>query len=255
MDQKKTRRSWWLFAGAVFLLACGCNLPAVWASVNPFWRITVIEHPEIRLVSDKRLFEQAGCEEISYGRRQCEPESALGQLGCSAVIEPPDGLGGFDPDLPVMACRAAFTPGEERLEPGEFLYNDGCLMPDYIRLVVWQDEGYRLLKNVEDLKAVYAPIETPEEAYSYALAATGLEAHFDLEPVRGFRYHVSALEETHVEEIEDGYRVHLFHYRLCGCGPHTTSTTTVGVGKDGSVQVGEFIPLFEDPEQDGLCVD
>jgi len=170
-------------------------------------------------------------------------------------MEPPDALGGLDPDLPVMACRAAFTPGEERMQPGEFLYNDGCLLPDYIWLVIWQDGNYRLLKNIEDLKAVYAPIETPEEAYSYAIAATGLDAHFDLEPVPGFRYHVTGLEETYIEETGDGYRAHLFYYRLCGCGPHTTSAVAVDVGRDGSIQVGEFMPLFEDPEQDGLCVD
>ncbi|NPV75202.1 MAG: hypothetical protein HPY59_02385 [Anaerolineae bacterium] len=255
MDQKESRRSWWLLAGAVFLLVCGCNLPAFWTGMNPFGGITVAEHPEIRLASDKSLFEQADCGEVSYGRRQCEPESVLGKLGCSAVIEPPDALGGLDPDLPVMACRAAFTPGEERLEPHEYLYNEGCLMPGYIRLVVWQEGSYHLLKNSEDLKSVYAPIETPEEAFSYAIAATGLEARFDLEPERNFRYHVSSLEETYVEEIEDGYRVHLFHYRLCGCGPHTTSAAAVDVGRDGSIQVGDFIPLFEDPEQDGLCVD
>jgi hypothetical protein len=255
MCPKRNEKKLWLLAGSMFLLACGCNPLALWARINPFARVSVVEHPQNQPAVDKSIFETADCSETSYGRRQCEPKSPIGQLGCNSILEPLDILGGLDPALPLMRCQAAFTPGDERLALDDFLYNSGCLMPEYIRYIVWQDGNYVLLKNLTDVQSIYAPIQSPEEALSYAAAVTGFYADFNLKYDRQLRYHVKTIEETFVEEIQDGYRVHLFHDKFCGCGPHPTSAVAVDVHKDGSIKIGELTPFYEDPKMDGLCID
>ncbi|MBP8857917.1 MAG: hypothetical protein KBG60_07845 [Anaerolineaceae bacterium] len=39
------------------------------------------------------------------------------------------------------------------------------------------------------------------------------------------------------------------------CGPHPNYRIDVTVTKAGDISIGQPIPLYEDPDQDGLCVD
>jgi hypothetical protein len=113
-----------------------------------------------------------------------------------------------------------------------------------------------LLKTEEEFREVFAPVTSADEALSYSLAVTGLSAYYGLETQSGYRYHGDALEDSHVVEAKNGaYEVHLFHYQLCGCGPHTTSATDVLVSADGDVTLGQYTPIFDDKSEDSLCVD
>jgi hypothetical protein len=87
------------------------------------------------------------------------------------------------------------------------------------------------------------------------MATTGLSAYFDFEAPPGYRYFVSQLEDTHAVATDKGFLVYLYDYKLCGCGPHTTSYVEILVTSDGSVSETGRTPVFEDPEQDSLCVD
>jgi len=45
------------------------------------------------------------------------------------------------------------------------------------------------------------------------------------------------------------------HYIVCGCGPHSHYLVKYLVKTTGDITISETIKLYEDPEEDGLCVD
>ena len=124
-----------------------------------------------------------------------------------------------------------------------------------MRYVIWRNGEFLLLKNGADLQRAFAPIESEVEALSYAIAATGLGARYGLEKESGLRYFTDELEDTSVQRSNESYRVRLFDYHLCGCGPHTHYSVDIQVRLDGGVEELSRQPLYEDPEEDGLCID
>lgn len=228
------------------LLAPACQL------INP--KLPRVEnHPQPEFPSEAATLDASSCQE-QYGRWICAPESALGRLGCEQIRPVGDALGGLQPAYPMRACLALRT-GDQPLAEGDFIYRDGCLMAEYVRYVILQDGQLRVLKSLADLQQVYAPIESEEEALSYALAASGLGVRYGITAQRNLRYFVDQLEDTHVETLPQGYRVHLFDYKLCGCGPHPTYAVQVLVTSDGQVQELSREKIYEDPAEDKLCVD
>jgi hypothetical protein len=184
----------------------------------------------------------------------CPPESPLGKLGCDYIAAPGDYLGGLEPKDPLNLCWK-IGAGGQTLSKDEYIYRDGCMLPRYARYVIQRDGKFVLLKSFTDLQKAYAPITSENEALSYAIAVTGLPAYFDFEAPQGFRYFVDGLEDSHVVANDQGYLVYLYDYKFCGCGPHTTFYVEVLIKADGTVEETGRTPVFEDPEQDSLCID
>ncbi|CAG0927891.1 hypothetical protein TFLX_00677 [Thermoflexales bacterium] len=121
---------------------------------------------------------------------------------------------------------------------------------------MFKDNAFHLLSTSDNLRATFAPIESTEEALSYALVATDLMALYDLPSKlkgRPYAYLVNELEETHVEYAPEGYVVHLYAHPEpgCGCGFHVTAAVDVIVTEAGAVKELEPKPQF----QLGLCAD
>ena len=102
---------------------------------------------------------------------------------------------------------------------------------------------------------MFAPVDSSDEPLGYALAHGSYSAFFGLAREPGIRYLTDTVEDTHVEETEDGYLVHLFYYQFFGCGPHTTSAIDVRVSPLGIVGEANVQAMYEDPDEDGLCTD
>jgi len=235
----------------ILLLSLACRLGGL-------ARPEVTHYPQPDLAVELEPFRQAGCTADEYDRWTCPEASPLNALGCDALIKPNELLGGLDPAYPLALCR--YMPIQHGESPrgsptDEFIYNDGCLAASYVRYAIQKDGQFQLVKTQRDLKATYAPIESPDEALSYALASSSLEARYNLETPLGYRYQVNKLEDSHVVETGTGYEVLLYHYKVCGCGPHTTSAVLLQVTGEGDIQEIERTPAFEDPKEDGLCVD
>lgn len=207
---------------------------------------------------DTAPFEQAGCTLDEYGSWTCPLDSQLAALGCDELHQAPDLLGGLDPATPLVECWLYPTRnpggGQDPFQAPR-LYNRGCMMPVFVRYVISREGQFMLVDDQEALQAAFTPIDSPEEALSYALAATGLEAYFNLRRELGYRYFVDNLEDTQVVETSNGYEINLYHYQVCGCGPHTTSIVSVQVSRKGEITQAEPVPAYEDPAEDGLCVD
>ena len=219
--------------------------------------VKVIPHPAPELKVDLSPFEQAGCAGDWEG---CAAQPALAEFGCDRIQPAEDLLGGLG--LPLAECWVmqrydSQSPAlQEIMESNAYFHQRGCLLPVFVRYIAYQDGTFRLLKTPADWLALGGPLDASDKALSYALAATGLYADFDLKYDSKLSYYTdSAIEQTSVEAAPQGWRINLFDYQFCGCGPHDTSRVDVGVGVDGSLTLGEAQPLFRDPAEDGLCVD
>jgi hypothetical protein len=226
--------------------ACAINLPS-FLKPGP----QVINHPMPQLKVDISPFENAGCVKDSYWR--CSEESPLKKMGCDFLEDPGSLVGGLSPLYPVVECRTRITSHPETTQG--YLYWDGCLIGDLVRLLVYKDGKFELIGTAEEMQAAFAPVDSQNEALSFTLASTNYEAQFGLKAEPGYRYSVKTLEDTHVVETESGYRVNLYEKRFCGCGPHTTFMRDILVTRDGKMEISDPQPIFENPKEDGLCID
>lgn len=186
-------------------------------------------------------------------------ESTRAALGCDEIQAAPSLLGGLDPSYPVAVCQ--LSPSQIKaeiqaeIEKGLYFFYTGGLLGNYVRYVILRDGAFRLLKSEQEFRAVYAPVETPEEALSYVLAVTGLSAAYGIAYDPAYKYEVATIEDTYVTSQPDGYKLHLYHDAVFGCGPHWTSTIEVHVSTEGIIQEMSRKPVFRDPNLDEVCID
>ncbi|MCC6500399.1 MAG: hypothetical protein IT313_09060 [Anaerolineales bacterium] len=184
---------------------------------------------------------------------------ALAALGCDEIYPPSNLLGGLEPPYPIATC--AIHPGEgtaelqAEIESGQFIYYTGGLLGNFVRYVVHKDGEFVLLKTEDDFRKMFAPVESPDEALSYALAVRNLAAYYGIQYIQGYKYEVDTIEDTFVSSEADGYLVHLFYDQVFGCGPHWTSTVDAHVSVEGNVDEVGGEAIFRDPNLDELCVD
>jgi hypothetical protein len=170
------------------------------------------------------------------------------QFQLDFVYQPEMILGGLTPGYP-LATGVITGWGNP------VLYSTGCLDPRGYVLIAETDTGFVCMRSQEELAAVFAPIDSREEALSYACISTGLEARYDFQLGDTLRLFVDHINTTYVTDHEKGFEVGLFFYQLCGCGPHSHLMIRLLVETDGTISALEEIKLYEDPAEDGLCVD
>jgi hypothetical protein len=220
-----------------------CSLP----QFNLFSK--VIKHDPPTLQIDNQFFADKDC----FNSSDCLPEN-LKKLDppIGMLLEPSSMLGGLTPKMPIaIATTMAYEP----IADFKYVYLNQCLRTQYIRYVVSDSDTLVLVDSIDGLAALFAPIDTPEEALSYAIAATGYSAIYDLHEFPRPKLYVDSVEETFVTATEEGYSVHLFDAYLCGCGPHIAKSVEVEVSRDGQIKTSEPINAFSDPKMDELCID
>ncbi len=217
--------------------------------------------PELSI--DYSIFEDAGCPLTEHGFRLCNNNSPLAVLDCDEIREPSNLLGGLEPLYPITQCLVEPYRNTERpgianaamMAEGKYFYNAGGIIPVYVRYVIFRDGQIHLIKTEEDFRTIFAPIESADEALSYALAVKNLRAYYGLAYDPEYVYFTDTIEDTHVEPDTSGYRVYLFDLEVFGCGPHLTSSVELLVSTDGVIEQVSNTPLFKDPALDGRCVD
>jgi hypothetical protein len=194
---------------------------------------------------DTPFFESVGCppEDLS-GFNHCVKNSALKNIGCFGVFTPNPLLGGLNPKYPLIECA---------LDGNEYLYHSGCAGQFNMGLAVYVNGNYQLIDTESKFRKMYAPIESEEEALSYALAGTGLLAYYDLEVSNEHKYYVDEVEETHVTKVGDDFLVRLFDYPLCACGYHNTYSVDVRITRDGYIEQTRKELIYQDVTY--MCVD
>ena len=227
----------------VLLSLSSCRLPQIGSSKK------IVEHTPPELAVDNSYFAGLGCFE-SPGCLPAELQQLDPPIGY--IMRPPDLLGALNPALPLARASTVLHYGEGEIEA---VYVNQCLSDQYIRYLVRVGDEIQLIDTVDGMAALFAPIESPDEALSYAIATTGLSALYDIEKIAKIKLYTTPVEETFVQEVDNGYLVHLFHTYMCGCGPHIIRSVDVTLNTDGAVSTAEPVDAFSDPQYDGLCVD
>lgn len=186
-------------------------------------------------------------ETIEIGQHQ----TVATRFGLSEVSRAEDALSGLQPALPLI--RAFKSP----CLAGDGLYRtNGRRSACVVYVAETSPGGYELLDTVAKVKARYAPVTSPEEAQALAAMLTGDSPRSSLTPLEpGWRYFVRQLEPSRVSAEGSGYKLSLFRYQLFGCGPHPHHEISYTVSAQGDVTETGRIKLYEDPAEDGLCVD
>jgi hypothetical protein len=240
-----------LVALELLLAGCPAAIPTALPTAAPTEGVPgmpkLIRHPRPALKVDEAIYDNVGC---NPDKGCATAGTALAAIGCEYLQSASWWLGGLTPPYPIAACDWS--------EPGpEGLYSGGCTSPRTRGgLVVLREDRYQLVTSQEQLRALYAPIESEDEALSYAMAATGLGARFseDIPPEWKLEYLAKEIEDTHVSPSEGGYSVNLYWWRLCGCGKHEYRPVDVLVIVDGTVSTsarGE--PAYQDARE--ICYD
>lgn len=236
----------------ILLIASACSLP--WVSQSS--ENIIASTPPVVEVQDLSPFQNIGCVWQSDDYAVCDQDSIPKKMGCDTLITAPQYLNFIKAESQFVSCTYApqlQTPPDETEAKG--LYDSGCSIKVKQRLLVYQDGDYLLIRDLEDLKYNFVPINSAEQALGYAIAATGAEARYDLENLKGYRILTDNLQETTVKAVEGGFEVVLFRYLACGCGPHTTFMQTIKVTTSGDIEFVGSTSAFENPEEDDLCVD
>ena len=127
-------------------------------------------------------------------------------------------------------------PGANRRDLTYFRQLNG-LDQRYRTYAILQDDRYRLMIKKTEFQVTFSPVESADEALSFAMALTGLGTRFDLQSLEGVEFLVETLSETHVEETPDGYLVYLFDWsHQMGCDTHPFYAVTVLVTPEGEVR-------------------
>lgn len=54
------------------------------------------------------------------------------------------------------------------------------MRPVFNKYIIWNNGTFAVIRNKEEFKKFFAPIETPEEALSFAIAITGSYPKYDI---------------------------------------------------------------------------
>jgi len=236
------KRALTLISLSVLLLA-SCRL----SQFNPFK--VVEEYPVPEFTVDNSRFTELGC----FDSADCLPADLKNiPFPVDSIYPLDDSYGALDPKLP-MALSGKMSFDYDTVIPS--VYTKGCMGTYYVRYVVEVDGVMRLIDSTEGLKELFAPIESEDEALSYAVAVTGLTPLNDLNMHPLYKRYTRPLVESHSTFDGKQYTVNLFDTYLCGCGPHIVSSVTVTVQQDGSFSLSEPVGAFSDPKTDGLCID
>jgi hypothetical protein len=254
--KRYNNRNWFylLILGTIFTVIA-CNFPQIKKEDEIVNTSIPPEVPEVMPV-DIAPFQTIGCIWESENYAICPEGSIPKKMGCDSFSIPPEFLSLIDDESQFVQCSYApllQNPPDEGDSKG--LYNSGCAIVAQQRLIAYKDGDYLLIRDIEDLKYYFSPIDSQDKALGYAIAATGFSPYYNFNQMENFRILVNELDPTHVQTTSDSYEINLFDNQICGCGPHTYFMNRVKVSFAGDIEILETIAVFENPEEDNLCVD
>jgi hypothetical protein len=207
-------------------------------------------------------FVKMGCV-LSGSMLDCSRSAPIQAFKCHMDrLQVDDSLGALTPKAAIAECNGvpeklsggplAPAPGAQAMPAG--IVRLGCMFPIFKRYLVSMNGKLTLVRNAAELAALFAPVESPEEALSFAVALSKAVPQYTLEISPGWRV-APRIETSYSEPTAGGFKVHLFEYQLCGCGPHPYKAVDFLVGKDGSVKVTDSQDAYADPRRDHMCID
>ena len=171
-------------------------------------------------------------------------------ITCGEYSQPNDLLGALSPKTPITACD---TIGRGLEVKG--IYRSGCRLATWHRYVVADGKKLDLIETKEAFIKRFAPVETPAEALAFAVALTDSKALFKIELPKDAVVFLKKIDPTSVTPVAEGFKVRLFGYQFCGCGPHNHLAVDYLVTRAGEIRELESEPAWNDPKTAKLCID
>jgi len=232
----------------------------------------LINHPRPNIEVDLTPFiEASGCQLGKKGEELQGCENLRAKMGCDKFM-PPDPLwGAVTPAYPMVLCvilpdsrqypnspQLASQLSQKFLEEiekeGYFTWGQGNKRR-YTRYVILRDGQFQLINNMSELQKLFAPIESPEEALSYAMMATQFSAHYGQKINPSYRYYTEVIEDSHVVATKQGFKILLYTHKTYGCGSHPASTLLVTLRLNGMISYPSQRLAYANPAEDNLCMD
>lgn len=210
---------------------------------------------------DLTLFYQHGCVQVEEYKTNCGIEPA--HMDCTksdfaekwrcTIEETPSELSGLGPKVPIAECDFG---GNWHGPTNDGIVYLGCgLAPIYRKYVVYYEGDFKIVNNTDEFRALFAPVETPEEALAFAMAFTTSYPLYKINIPKGYVKEAKVIASTFVESTDAGYKVHLFGYQCGGCGPHHYYAVDYLVTKEGAVSEISKENIYRNPVQDTWCID
>lgn len=208
--------------------------------------------PEFK--NDIAFFMDMGCSLESGGSLNCKNPSPLTTSGCSKFHIPSSYLGGLNPAYPMIECSGWDQPDMDTVKPGSCYRNQF-----YNYAIALGGQYLAFLKSPADFIVMFAPVETPEEAISFAIALTRdyplFDLTLDLTQVK-LSIDKNDIELTHAEKTDDGYKVLLFSDEGCGCYYNVLLTANEYlVTEGGDVTLTNSYEVYHGADEAMICED
>lgn len=228
-----------------------------------------VDYPEPAPVDNMPLIREVGCSGNGYSMK-CSSSSPLSQFKCDELDDPRDIGAGIYSIRPVIAT-CLYGPPSYNFDPPtgpstsgdrqNYLFETGCMFRHKVGYIFKVNGNYVLVTTAKEMQEVFAPIDSPLKALSYAQMVTGLEAIYRVSAMAVHRADEDApifiqktVTGTHVVESENGYLVNLYDRGIsCGChGDFVTTQVTILIDRAGELKWGDRTPIYHIR---GGCVD
>jgi len=223
----------WLFFCILSLIGC-----------NQF-EIKVNDYPVTKIDKKPLLIKENYLNDISDSMRneiQCRIDSNI--EGRSIFHEPGIEYGGFSPRYPMILLEGV---GLQYLfaTKGSLKHGEG-MIPVCYEIMIKKEDKYLIISNENELKKIYAPVETPEEAISFVCALTHSKPLYNFDLSIRNKYYKKVLNKTFVSKLDNDYVVRLYHFETFGCYPHSMYQITYLVRKNGDIKELSNEKIYDD---------
>ena len=184
-----------------------------------------------------------GCELDHWGWATCPSDNPLYRFGCDDLVDPRGISYGLDPAIPLVAICKIRTDEHEAAKTNG-LYLTGCAFRSENHYIFEFDRQNVLVSNADELKQLFTPIDSPQEAVSYAQLVTGLDAAYSFEYDPTLMYFHESISATHPVQTGDAFEMNLFQSQWCGCEPWITSQINVRVERSGQITWLGAVPVY-----------
>lgn len=182
------------------------------------------------------LYAEWGCAPgDDVGLVTCAKDSPITALGCQLIAAPPD-VAAFlsNKAEPVVSCAlVALNESNEEAGFGHIMCSGGVGWS-----YVFEVDGEMIVADsLADMQALFAPIETPEEALAYASLVADEHARFEFPlAAPNIVYYERVIEDSYARPEGDNFRVLLHKTNYCGCGTSDdTFQVEIIVSPDGAL--------------------
>ena len=166
------------------------------------------------------------------------------------ILLPDNHIGKLEPLYPIIKV-GNFLPNrkyntEKYLSEGYLFRYDSMRHPHY-RYGVYKNNKWHLIKNINDAKLIFAPINNELEAFSYAILLSGHYPYFGLKHNKSYRYFVNNIEDSYSMKTRNKFIVLLYgNDNKYGCGSFPEYSIKLEITQNGDISEIEKIKVFED---------